>query len=457
MSKGACFNGMRVVVVGLARSGLSAAAWLAEQGAAVTASDLRPEAELDPEMVAEAREKGIELETGGHVTETFTHADLIVLSPGVPPEIEPVERARRCGVPVKGEMELAFSLIEFPVAAVTGTNGKSTVTALIGEILQRSGRRVFVGGNIGVPFMECVRAGGSLDCAVVEVSSFQLDTMEKFKPRVSVILNISPDHLDRYQDYDAYVRSKLRIFMNQGAEDFLVLNQDDPVLAGIMPEVPVRTLRFGKRPGPGECAWIEGNRLAVSFPGRDAVCFSLEEFKLQGAYNLENLIAAVLTALAMGGEPKAVEEAVRGFRGLPHRLERVAIVGGVDFYNDSKATNVHAAARAVESFDRPVVLIAGGRHKGADYRPLVETAEGRVKAAVFMGEARGLLAESFKGRIPVNTASGMEEAVRLAASMASPGDVVLLAPACSSFDMFNDYADRGRAFSRTVQGLANGG
>lgn len=446
-----------MVVAGLARSGLSAALWLAGQGARVTASDLHPESELDPDIVAKAGESGVILETGGHVEKTFTGADLIVLSPGVPPEIPPVKRARDCGVPVIGEMELACGLIDLPVAAVTGTNGKSTVTALAGEILRRSGRRVFVGGNIGVPLMECVRERERLDCAVVEVSSFQLETMESFKPKVSVILNISPDHLDRYPDYQAYVRSKLRIFSNQGPEDFLVLNREDPALAELRPEVPVRILGFGSRPGSDIRAWIEENHLEASPPGMEPMRFSLDSFSLAGAYNLENLAAAVLAALAMGGEPGAVKETIRGFRGLPHRLELVGTVEGVDYYDDSKATNVQAAARSVESFDRPLILIAGGRDKGADYRPLVEAAEGRVKGAVFLGEARELLADAFRGRVPFTTAAGMEEAVEEASSMAEPGDVVLMAPACSSFDMFNDYADRGRAFAGAVLGADHGG
>ena len=298
--------------------------------------------------------------------------------------------------------------------------------------------------------------GGSFDWGVVEVSSFQLDTMESFKPEVSVILNVSPDHLDRYEDYDAYVRSKLRIYRSQRPGGVVVLNNDDPRLRDTDPGEHLQVLRYGMEEGPGLSAWISGDRVVSRFPGPETMNFSLDRFALPGRHNRENLMAAVLAALAAGVPPKAVQEGMDGFKGLPHRLEFVASARGVAVYNDSKATNVDAAVRAVESFDRPLILIAGGRHKGADYGPLVRVSRGRVKDAVFLGEARELLAEAFEGEISCRLAETLDQAVSEALDLAMPGDVVLLAPACSSFDMFEDYVHRGRVFAESVRRFISG-
>ncbi|MBW1860851.1 MAG: UDP-N-acetylmuramoyl-L-alanine--D-glutamate ligase, partial [Deltaproteobacteria bacterium] len=359
-------------------------------------------------------------------------------------------------IPVMGEMELAGRLIDIPFAAITGTNGKSTVVALLGSMVKNAGLRVFVGGNIGTPLMDYAAGNWEADVAVVEVSSFQLDTMERFCPTVSLLLNISPDHLDRYPDYESYVESKLKIFQNQGPGQYAILNDDDEKLSRFEPTGEVPVLRYGFEKSERRQAFIEGKKLRACLPGMEVHYFDLERFKLPGRYNLENLMGGVLAGLALHIEPHIIQETIDRFQGLPHRLELVGIIRGVDFYNDSKATNVEAASRSMTSFDRPVVLIAGGRHKGGDYAPLVRAAKGRVRKAILLGEAKYLLAKAFEGIIPFILAENMRDAVSQAFSSAKSRDVVLLAPACSSFDMFSDYAHRGMIFRETVERLDHG-
>ena len=457
MEKELKVQGACVVVAGLGRSGLAAALWLAGRGAEVTISDVRRASAFEPEIFQKAREAGVRLETGGHGDETFQKADWIVISPGVPPEIEPIRSAQESGIPIIGEMELACRWLDLPLAGVTGTNGKSTVTELLGDMLRDPDRRVFVGGNIGTPLMDLVAGRLDYDCGVVEVSSFQLDTLKSFRPEVSVILNISPDHLDRYPDYEAYVQSKLRIFRKQEPGRTMVLNDDDERLQHVNPPNDLRVLRYGMQKAVGRAAWIEMDDMVTLFPQKAAHRFSLKRFPLSGRHNRENLMAASLAAMVMGAKPEAVQRVIDGFKGLPHRMEWVESVRGVDVYDDSKATNVDAAVRALESFERTVVLIAGGRHKGADYGPLVKAARGRVRFAVLLGEARSLLARALQGVVPFRLTENMDLAVDEALSAAEPGDALLLAPACSSFDMFVDYAQRGRVFADAVRRWKNGG
>jgi UDP-N-acetylmuramoylalanine--D-glutamate ligase len=383
-------------------------------------------------------------------------ADLIVLSPGVSHEIDPVRAARQADIPVIGEMELAAAVIDIPIVAVTGTNGKSTTTAFVGAMFQNAGVQAFVGGNIGTPLIDYMREGHRADVAVVEVSSFQLDTMATFTPRVALLLNISPDHLDRYPGYEDYVAAKLKIFENQGAEHYAILNDDDERLASFHPQRTGTVLRYGLHERPGRQAYIRGRRLRASLPGGDTYLFDLTKFKLPGRFNLENLMGAVLGGLVSDVPPAAIQATIDTFTGLPNRLERIARIEGIEFYNDSKATNVHAASKSVVSFESPLILIAGGRDKGGSYLPLVEAAEGRVRRAILLGEARDLLADAFNARIPFAYAQDMTDAVSQAFSAAAPGDVVLLAPACSSFDMFSDYAQRGAAFRAAVERLGHG-
>ncbi|MDY6972921.1 MAG: UDP-N-acetylmuramoyl-L-alanine--D-glutamate ligase [Thermodesulfobacteriota bacterium] len=446
----------KVLVVGLGVSGLWSSRWLAGQGADVTVSEIKAEADLDPDLLKGLRELGVVLETGGHRRETFFNAEMIIVSPGVPHDMEVLRAAVESGVSVMGELELASRLIDTPMIAVTGTNGKSTVTALLGLMLENAGVEVFVGGNIGRPLMEYAGGERNADYAVVEVSSFQLDTVDTFCPSVSMVLNISPDHLDRYPHYEAYVQSKQKIFKNQGSGQYVILNDDDPVLSSIRICPGVSVLRYGLKKKGGRHAFIENRNISACLPGMEPSYFSFKSMSLHGEHNLENLLAVVLAGVTLGVSSTVIQETIEGFRGLPNRLERVGDLNGVVFYNDSKATNVDAAARAVKSFDQPLILIAGGRHKGADYAPLAGVARGRVKKAVLLGEARNLLAESFEGVVPFLFAKNMEEAVSRAYSTAEVGDVVLLAPACSSFDMFSNYSHRGAVFKAAVERLPGG-
>jgi UDP-N-acetylmuramoylalanine--D-glutamate ligase len=450
-------EGQRVLVLGMGRSGVSVARWLAKEGAQVTVSEAKSEDEVDKALVNDMQSRGIAVETGGHREQTFLSADLIVPSPGVPLDIGPLQTAKQEGIPVLGEMALALQQVDAPIVAVTGTNGKSTVTALLGAMLEAGGKRVFVGGNIGTPLSDFVAERRQAEVVVLEVSSFQLDTMKSFDPAIGLLLNISPDHLDRYPSYDAYVQSKLRIFKDQGPGHVAILNDDDGVLSQFKPLGKALVLRYGEKKKKNRQAFAEGKKIIAALPGRPAHAFSLNRCVLPGKHNRENVMAAVLAGLALEVEAPVIQETVDRFQGLPHRLEWVARIHDVDFYNDSKATNVEAAAKAVSSFDQPVVLIAGGRHKGSDYAPLVQVAKGRVINAVFLGESKHLLAKAFEKVIPFSLADSMGEAVAQAFAAARPQDVVLLAPACSSFDMFSDYAERGIAFREAVRGLGHEG
>jgi UDP-N-acetylmuramoylalanine--D-glutamate ligase len=446
----------KILVVGLGRSGLSVVRYLVREGARVTVSDMKQEADLAPGPLREMKALGVTMETGEHRLGTFLGAERIIVSPGVPLDLAPLAAAKEKGIPVSGEMDLAVQIMNTPIVAVTGTNGKSTVTAFLGSLLQNAGHKVFVGGNLGTPLIDYAASGSKADVAVVEVSSFQLDTMESFSPLVALLLNISPDHLDRYPNYEAYVQSKLKIFKNQGAGDFAILNDDDDVLSAFAPPKDVSVLRYGLKKKDLRQAFVEGKGIRAGLPGKESHFFDLQKCPLPGKHNVENMMAAALAGLALNAEPPVIQHTMDHFQGLPHRLEFSGRLRDVDFYDDSKATNVDAAIRSIASFDRPIVLIAGGRHKGGDYAPLVRVSKGRVKKAFLMGESKRLMAEAFEDKIPYATADDMEDAVAKAFSVTKPNDVVLLAPACSSFDMFTDYAHRGRAFKEAVERLQHG-
>jgi len=449
-------KGKKIIVVGLGISGLWAARWACRLGARVTVSEMRRAEEMDPSLLEELEELGARFEGGGHDERSFLGADLVIVSPGVPADLPALRAAGDRGIPVLGELEVASRFVKAPIIAVTGSNGKSTVTSLLGDILKASGRKVFVGGNIGTPLISLAASPEPVDLVVVEVSSFQLDTTRTFSPHISILLNISPDHLDRYEGFEAYVRSKYRIFMNQGRGDYLILNDDDTRLKALSPATRAAVLRYGLEPGQGRDAFCRGEEIVMLRKGRTAAVCSVSDFSLPGDHNLGNLMAAVLAARQVGVAPHDIQAAVSSFKGLPHRMEEVAEIGGVRFFNDSKATNVDAAVKAVTGLGLPIVLIAGGRHKGADYAELTEAACGRVKGAVLLGEAREIMAASFQGKIPVRMARDMEQAVAMAHAWASPGEAVLLSPACASFDMFESYAHRGRLFREAVTRLRDG-
>jgi UDP-N-acetylmuramoylalanine--D-glutamate ligase len=441
----------RILVVGLARTGLAAVRFLHRRGAMARATDSAGADRLGA-AVGQLEALGIELELGGHRLESFLSAELIVVSPGVPLDIAPLAAARARGIPVMGETELAGRFLREPVVAVTGTNGKTTVTELIGRMLAASGRRVFVGGNIGRPLIGHVDGGDPVDTVVAEVSSFQLDAIQTFRPAVGVLLNITEDHMDRYPDMEAYARSKMRLFVNQRAGDTAVLNVGDPIIRRLAGEVRSRRL-FYNSPGAGAAARWAGSRLTATLPDRAPIDFDLASYRPPGAHNAENACAAVLAALAAGATPEGIQEALNGFGGLPHRLERVGCVKGVHFVNDSKGTNVDAVRRALESCSTPVVLIMGGRDKGGNFDLLSEAVHRRVKTLVVMGAAAGTIRATLGDRVPTVTAADMAEAVRTAAEHAAPGETVLLSPGCASFDRYPDYAARGEDFRREVKAL----
>lgn len=451
-----------ILVVGLGISGMGAARFAKDNGGIVTVTDIAEEDALVT-YLPEVRKMGAKIELGRHNIETFESADLIIVSPGVPHTILPIERAKEKGVTIMGELELASRYIREPIVAVSGTNGKTTTTRLLGHMLENSGFKVFVGGNIGNPLIDYVQRREAADIVVAEVSSFQLDTIDTFRPRVSVLLNITSDHLDRYPDFISYVSSKGRIFKNQAEGDTAVINGSDPFIRLISKTLRTRTLPFyylgDSDPKDREYALIgqfNGNDRPVIkiFTKETPQGFlDLSKINLLGRHNMENVAASSLAALAAGGNLEGIQSALNSFKGLSHRLEYVRTINGVHFYDDSKGTNIDAVAKALEVFDSPVVLIMGGRDKGGDFKQLREPIEQHTRKLIVMGEAgdaiKSVLEDSCQDG--AQTASTMEDAVRLAYLAAEPGDVVLLSPGCSSFDMFTSYAHRGEVFCKAVQ------
>jgi UDP-N-acetylmuramoylalanine--D-glutamate ligase len=439
----------RVTVAGAARSGLAAAELLARRGARVTLSESRRDApETEP-----LKALGVTLELGGHRMETFTDADLVVLSPGVPPEQPAVQAARDRGVPVIAEIELAFRWLQGRVIAITGTKGKSTTTALTGRILESAGFKVTVGGNIGAPLSAQVSQSTPDTFHVVETSSFQLEQIDTFHPWIAVMLNFSPDHLDRHPHVEAYAAAKGRIFENQDAVDWSVINADDPSVLELARLGRARTRLFSKQTPLAEGTVVEDGWIVDRRADRSDRLVPLSAIHLLGPHLVNDVMAAATVGAIAGAAPAAMTAAVESFRGLEHAMELVADVRGVRFVNDSKATNVESALRSIESFDRDLVPIIGGRFKGGDLGLLREPLKARAKAVVAIGEARPLVRDALEGTVPVHEAESFDEAIARAYALAKPSGVVLLAPACASFDMFRDYAERGRRFKEEVARL----
>ena len=444
--------GKRVVVVGAARSGIAAADLLVRRGACVILADRKPEL---PDA-SRLRELGVETELGPHNPKTFTAADLIVLSPGVPLRQPVLVRARRARVPIIGEVELASRMLRGRIIAITGTKGKSTTTTLVGRMLTAAGLNASVAGNIGDPLAAKVEASTDQTIHVVEVSSFQLESTETFHPWIAVLLNFSADHLDRHANLREYAAAKARVFANQGESDWAVINADDPPamrLAARRAHAPKRLFALDR-------ALTEGTVLADGWivsrvPGQaDVPVLPVSEVQLIGRHLLSDVAAAATVAMLAGATPDAIRLAVSGFGGLEHALERVKVVAGIQFVNDSKATNVESARRAIESFEGRLVPIIGGRFKGGDLRDLRPALDGRSTAVVAIGEARAAVREALGDLVAVIEAGSMAEAVRAAFGAAPPGGTVVLAPACASFDMFRDCAERGRMFKQEVERLA---
>ncbi|MEJ2672800.1 MAG: UDP-N-acetylmuramoyl-L-alanine--D-glutamate ligase [Deltaproteobacteria bacterium] len=446
------FANKNILVVGLARTGVALCRFLTGQGARVTVTD-----QATPEELAAPR-RDI---TGLGVTEELNVAqppwqnyDAIVLSPGVPPELPWLTSAQAAGIPVMGELEVASPFFQRPLLAVSGTNGKTTTITLLGEFLAASGQKPLVGGNIGTPAVSLLARQDDADCLVLEVSSFQLDTTSCFHPQAAALLNLSPDHLDRYPGFDAYIASKASLFRRQGPGDLQVLNADDAAVAALNGNES-RVYYFSATRPLQAGAWLDREALKVRLAAQQAT-FPLKHIRLAGRHNLENILAALILALDAGADPEACRQVLANFRGLPHRLEWVADIRGVSYYDDSKGTNVGAVARSLAHFDRPIILIAGGRDKDSDFSLLNKLVHTRVKALVLLGQTRQRLAQVWQGLAPVYLADDMAAALAQAASLARPGEVVLLSPACASFDMYRDYTHRGQTFQTLVMELLHG-
>ncbi len=447
-------TGKRVVVAGLARSGQAACRLLLKHGARVTGTDRRDAAEVGAELHDLERE-GITLELGGHRADTLRSADLVVVSPGIDLREPLFQQVRASGTPLIGEVELAYRVSEATFLGVTGTNGKSTTTALLGEILREAGLPSVVAGNIGVPLSQVAPGLSPEHLVVAELSSFQLETIERFRPRVALLLNLAPDHLDRYDQVGDYYRAKARLFENQEVSDFAVVNADDPIVMEFARRARVTPMPFSRSQRLAEGAFLDKGELILARSGRSETICRSDELKIHGVHSLENALAASLAAVVSGAPVEAIRRSIVRFEGLEHRLELVAEICGIRYFNDSKGTNVGAVIRSLESFAVPIVLIAGGKDKQSDFTPLRPLVRERVKRLILIGQAAGKLRSQLDGACPMEEAGGLQDAVRRAAAAASAGEVVLLSPACASFDMFTDFEERGRVFKAAVRGLAS--
>ncbi len=445
-------NGKRVLVVGLGKSGVASALFLHKRGARVSVSDAKSPEQLRNEIPA-LLDAGITVETGEHGERTFREQDLIVISPGVPFDMPQLARARERGVPIIGEVELASRFLKGNIVAVTGSNGKTTTTTLVGDVIAASGRDTLVGGNIGTPAISFVDTATDQSWIVLEISSFQLESIEEFRPKIAAVLNVTPDHLDRHYSFENYAAAKARVFENQRQDDFAVLNSDDPTCVAMAKNAKshvywfsrMREVERGALVRDKEIVWRDGNREQSILPVND--------ISLKGTHNLENVLAAVCIGMLVKAEPAAIRRAVAEFRAVEHRLEYVGTVRGVEYYNDSKATNVDATIKAIQSFPGRLHLILGGKDKGSDYTVLNELLSQRARRVYTIGAAAAKIESQLRG-VEVLHSETLDAAVKRASEAAETGDVVLLAPACASFDQFDSYEHRGRVFKDLVRGLA---
>ena len=442
----------RVLVVGLGRSGVASALFLQSHGAKVTVSDSKPQDQLRQEIPV-LLDHGIAVETGRHGERTFQNQDLIVVSPGVPVDAQPLVQARALGEPVIGEVELAAEFLQGPIVAITGSNGKTTTTTLVGEILAKSGVQTLVGGNIGTPAISLVEKATPETTIVLEVSSFQLETIRTFRPKVAAVLNVTPDHLDRHRTFEAYAAAKARVFENQQQQDFAVLNADDPTCVAMAGNIKAQVSWFNRKREVDHGAFVRQGVVHIRREGTDHEVMPVAEIPLKGAHNVENVLAAICAAELMGCPPDKIRTAVREFKAVEHRLQYVATVRGVEYYNDSKATNVDATIKALESFPGKIHLILGGKDKGSDYTVLNGLLRERVKYVYTIGAAAEKIQKHIAGATRIISSGTMNHAVAQATANAQPGDIVLLAPACASFDQFQNYEHRGRVFKELVLAL----
>jgi len=441
--------GKQVLVVGLARTGVATALFCAARGARVTATEERPESEIT-EIAAKLRAAGVTLELGGHGARTFVEQDLIVPSPGVPPTMPALAAARSAGVPVWSEIELAWRFLRGRLICITGSNGKTTTTSLIGHILEAAGLPVQVAGNIGTPLISRVDVSSDSGFTVVEASSFQLESISAFRPDVAVMLNLTSDHLDRHGSFDAYARAKARMFENQTEADAAVVNADDANAAQHAPSRP-QVFWFSRQKRLVNGCFLRNDEIVFRRDGTETVLLRRRDIGLRGDHNVENVLAAAAAATLVGVEPGKIAEGVRSFAGVEHRIEYVATVSGVEYFNDSKATNVDATLKALDAFPGNVVVILGGKDKGCDFTILRDALRKHARMVLLIGSAADKIGAEIAGAVPVEYAGTMARAVEVAAELAQPGDTVLLAPACASFDQFENYEQRGRVFKQLVR------
>ncbi len=458
MKPGIKLDGKKVLVVGVARTGVAAALFCAAHGARVTATDEKTEAELgtvaggQSSSAADLRAAGVTLELGGHRAETFLAQDLIIQSPGVPAEMACFVAARGAGVAVWSEVELAWRFLRGRLIGITGSNGKTTTTALIGHILASAGLPTLVGGNIGTPLISLAEFSTEATLTVAELSSFQLETIGALRPDIAVWLNLTPDHLDRHASMQLYGQAKARIFENQTESDAAILNADDPETPGYAPG-GARVHWFSRQKRVASGAFVRDDQIVFRQNGEETVLLRRGDIGLRGEHNVENVLAAAAATFLAGASPAAIAEGVRTFAGVEHRLEFVAEIGGAAYYNDSKATNVDATLKAIDAFEGNLIIILGGKEKGGDFVALREPLHRRAKLALVIGKAAEKISAQIAGAVPVEAAGTIERAVHIAHEQARPGDVVLLAPACASFDQFENYEHRGRVFKELVRAL----
>lgn len=438
----------KILVVGLGQSGLAAAQFLLKQGAMVTVTDIQEEAKLK-KAASILKQQGVRLELGEHRVPSFLESDLIILSPGVPKEITPLRKAKEKGIPILSEVELAYRFCKGNIIAVTGSNGKTTTVSLLGEMLKRAGYRVEVAGNIGKPFIDLVKIPRT-HYYVIELSSFQLETIEQFRPNISILLNITPDHLDRYSSFSAYAQAKKRIFENQDKSDIAILNADDPASISIIQELNLKKILFSRKKQLENGIYIRGGRILARIKAIEKEIIPVKEIGIKGIHNLENIMAASAVGLLCDIALDQMREVFSRFKGLEHRLEKVVTIQGVTFYNDSKATNIDAVSKALQSFECPIILLMGGRDKGGDFASLRQLIKGKVKLLILIGEASGKIASSLSGVVPIRCCRTFSEAIEIGFSDAEQKDVFLLSPGCTSFDMFENFEERGNHFKQEV-------
>jgi UDP-N-acetylmuramoylalanine--D-glutamate ligase len=443
---------MRVLVIGLARTGVATSLFCAKHHAIVTATDARPESEIG-DSLTKLRGAGVALELGGHLEKTYLAQDLIVPSPVVPADDPLLVKARSKGITVWSEIELAYRFLEGELIGITGSNGKTTTTTLVHHILKMAGKKAILAGNVGTPLIACVEEMDAKTVSVVELSSFQLELTDKFRPNIGVFLNLTPDHLDRHKTLEAYAAAKMRIFAKQTEMDAAVLNKDDAPTVALAPKKP-QVFWFSRKKLVDQGACVRGEDVVIVHRGKEEFVLKVAEIPLPGAHNVENVLAATTAARLVGVDAATIGKAVKSFAGVEHRLEFVAEIAGVRYYNDSKATNVDATLKALDAFPGRILVILGGKDKGSDYTVLQKPLREKAILALLIGAASDKIEEQIAGSVAIERAGVLDHAVEIASQAAKAGDVVLLAPACASFDQFENYEQRGRVFKELVRGLS---